>query len=386
MRSTPIAEMQNIQGMQSLKERRDTKIIIHGEKFLSHHCHPMKERFQNLSQGRLKRSSFIHQAKRLRRQVSDLPEVTIPLISEPVHTPWEKQTYLQVTIQTTITGVYGDEQQNDLQKRVAALSFLDEAYPNDLWTRVYTDGSAQNAVRNGGSGVYVEYPDGTTDTTSIPTGNYCNNYESEVKAICAAAEKLLTSDRTSHPIVILTDARSVLEALQSNKLPELKEVLSIVQNKCRIILQWIPSHCGIAGNERADQLAKEGSNMQQPDVPISYHQKKSMIKAQRKPNLPSRDDYHLLNRQEQVIIFRLRTGHNRLNSHMYTKFKIGTTAKCTCGQANQTSEHILQECANYDTLRRTYWPSDTPMNVKLYGTKQEMENTVQFIKETTLQI
>ena len=155
MISTPIVEMQNIQGMQSLKERRDTKIIIHGEKFLSHHCHPMKERFQNLSQGRLKRSSFIHQAKRLRRQVSDLPEVTIPLISEPVHTPWEKQTYLQVTIQTTITGVYGDEQQNDLQKRVAALSFLDEAYPNELWTRVYTDGSAQNAVRNGGSGVYV---------------------------------------------------------------------------------------------------------------------------------------------------------------------------------------------------------------------------------------
>ena len=71
---------------------------------------------------------------------------------------------------------------------------------------------------------------------------------------------------------------------------------------------------------------------------------------------------------------------------MYTKFKIGTTAKCTCGQANQTSEHILQECANYHTLRCTYWPSDTPMNVKLYGTKQEMENNVQFIPETTLQI
>ena len=154
-----------------------------------------------------------------------------------------------------------------------------------------------------------------------------------------------------------------------------------MQNKCRIILQWIPSHCGIAGNERADQLAKEGSNMQQPDVPISYHQKKSMIKAQRKPNLPSRDDYHLLNRQEQVIIFRLRTGHNRLNSHMYTKFKIGTTAKCTCGQANQTSEHILQECANYHTLRCTYWPSDTPMNVKLYGTNKKWKTLSNLYKK-----
>ena len=28
------------------------------------------------------------------------------------------------------------------------------------------------------------------------------------------------------------------------------------------------------------------------------------------------NSYHQLNRQEQVIIFRLRTGHNRLNHHM----------------------------------------------------------------------
>ena len=35
------------------------------------------------------------------------------------------------------------------------------------------------------------------------------------------------------------------------------------------------------------------------------------------------DSLHKLNRQEQVIPFRLRTGHNRLNAHMYSKFKVG---------------------------------------------------------------
>ena len=31
-------------------------------------------------------------------------------------------------------------------------------------------------------------------------------------------------------------------------------------------MQWIPSHCGIPGNEKADQLAKEGAAEDQPDV------------------------------------------------------------------------------------------------------------------------
>jgi hypothetical protein len=55
---------------------------------------------------------------------------------------------------------------------------------------------------------------------------------------------------------------------------------------------------------------------------------------------------------EQVVIMRLRTGQNRLRSHMYTKFKIGTSATCTCGQAPQTAGHILQDCHEHDALRQ----------------------------------
>ena len=31
----------------------------------------------------------------------------------------------------------------------------------------------------------------------------------------------------------------------------------------RVVLQWIPAHCGISGSEKADKLAKRGANMQQ---------------------------------------------------------------------------------------------------------------------------
>ena len=149
----------------------------------------------------------------------------------------------------------------------------------------------------------------------------------------------------------MTDAKSALQALQSGKLPGLQTRLSELCKQCRVVMQWIPSHCGIPGNETADRLAKEGAAEEQPEVPITYNHQKRIIKSIRQPQRQTQDDYQSMSRLEQIVILRLRTGHNRLRSHMYTKFKIGSSAMCTCGQALQTAEHILQDCLEYGTLR-----------------------------------
>ena len=157
MKSTPIVEMERVGGVQALRERRDTKVITQSEKFLSMPSHPMENRFQNLAMGRLKRSSFIHQAKRLNRQTTDLPKVGIPLKSVPEQTPWrEEETEPEVCIQTEVKGILGKDEQNSIQRKTVTLSLLDEEYPHDLRVRVYTDGSAENAVKNGRAGVYIE--------------------------------------------------------------------------------------------------------------------------------------------------------------------------------------------------------------------------------------
>nr|KAG5704153.1 hypothetical protein BaRGS_009683 [Batillaria attramentaria] len=66
-------------------------------------------------------------------------------------------------------------------------------------------------------------------------------------------------------------------------------------------------------------LAKKGASESQPDTDLTYGEKHTLTKSARKPVTP-KDDYHCLTRQEQVILLRLRTGHNRLNAHMHRKF------------------------------------------------------------------
>ncbi|GFO06460.1 hypothetical protein PoB_003296500 [Plakobranchus ocellatus] len=61
------------------------------------------------------------------------------------------------------------------------------------------------------------------------------------------------------------------------------------------------------------------------------------------PFFSAYDQYHTLNRVKQTTIFWLRTGHNRLRKHMYTKLKIGETPICQRGQGLQSPEHNLRD-------------------------------------------
>ena len=62
------------------------------------------------------------------------------------------------------------------------------------------------------------------------------------------------------------------------------------------------------------------------------------------------------NRPEQVFLSRLRTGHNRLNTHMYCKFKVGESEMCPCDADIMTAEHVLQHCQLHDALRQDTRP------------------------------
>ena len=138
------------------------------------------------------------------------------------------------------------------------------------------------------------------------------------------------------------------------------------------------------GNEQADILAKEGARGEQHVNNVSFSEKnQTLIRELTKPKL-QRDDYHLLSRKQQVILVRLRTGHNRLNSHMHRKLKLAPSPTCPCGREEQTVEHVLQRCPLYEATREDVWPVSTSLTTKLYGCKQELEKTTSFISRAAL--
>ena len=72
--------------------------------------------------------------------------------------------------------------------------------------------------------------------------------------------------------VFLTDALSVLQALTNNNLLHLAKALQILNNNCRVALQWIPALCGVHGNLQADKFSKEGAQKEQPgELPREGH-------------------------------------------------------------------------------------------------------------------
>ena len=60
---------------------------------------------------------------------------------------------------------------------------------------------------------------------------------------------------------------------------------------------------------------------EQPSTSIHYQEKTTIIKTALKPR-KEKDAYHLLDRPGQVVLTRLRSGHNRLNAHMHRKLKL----------------------------------------------------------------
>ena len=147
------------------------------------------------------------------------------------------------------------------ERKSPTLEYLKNKYRKESWTHGCTDGSAENAVQNGGAGVYIQYAGGKEDTIHLATGPYSTNYKAEAEALKTAVAHTEVSTQASPNAVLLTDALSVLQAVQSNRDTELNDLSTALASLCRghaVTLQWIPSHCSMPGNEAADSLAKRG--------------------------------------------------------------------------------------------------------------------------------
>ena len=355
----------------------------------------MHRRMVQPTKCRLKRESFLHHARRLERQDPDLMEQAAAPISIPTTLPtWKREEFPE--IRQSIPDILQKDLQSEAERKALTLDYISHTYPAQEWTHVYTDGSAEEATRNGGGGIVICQKNGTSVKKSIATGKFSTNYKAEAEALKEAAcllwnSLLFTEDAIHRKIVIFSDALSVLQALKNPKNQEMSDLATALNmlhlSTEKTVVQWIPSHCNIHGNEEADRLAKDGGKIPQENHQVTYGEAKTIVKEKQKrrwlqnhPNYNPRDGYYQLSREDQVIMVRLRTGHCKLRHHMYTKFHIGETSVCHCGTADMTVEHLLQHCPLHRNLRAETWPADTSVREKIYGPVEGLRRTANYIR------
>ena len=164
-----------------------------------------------MTKHRIKRESFIHKNNNLKRTYNNNSIIYLYLYTYSIPPMSSEHTNRSLTIRTTIPTV--NKRLRRCIQKLLTLSHIDDFYPQATWIHVYTDGSATDAVQDGGAGSLIYLPNGETLEASSATGKYCTNYDAEVKALEQGAQAVIDlTDANSENVVFLTDSRSVLDS------------------------------------------------------------------------------------------------------------------------------------------------------------------------------
>ena len=275
---------------------------------------------------------------------------------------------------------------------------------------IYTDGSK---TKTGvGAGVAIETNSTGNNRLFIPCKIKLNCKSSilsaELKAIDVGLGALNNFENTS--CTIYSDSKGALQTLlQYDPIHPLAQdiqlkILKASNKNIEITLCWVPSHCGILGNEQADKTAKEACNIKEnliksifaKDLYACINEKvknrwqsrwdvQDMNKLRLvDERIGDRDFSHFNSRQDEIKFTRLRLGHSRLTHNFILRNE--NITECEFCNIRLTIKHILLHCPLYSQLRnRIFGDNKDSMRVLLDRRKHKLNlKVILFLKEINL--
>ena len=249
--------------------------------------------------------------------------------------------------------------------------------------KIFTDGSVDPISGNAGAAMTVvrheKFVEAEEKGVRLRDGS--SSTQTEIVGLLMALDSIRMSKRHS---VIFCDSMSALFSVSTNVsvYPTLmnrvrKKLKSLSEQNISVKFVWIPSHVGIQGNERADQLAKAATQRDNVDYPLgkSATQIKSFIKnchSEYEDALRvSEADSASIQYYNNVALnsnFRYgKNGGNRYRESVIARIRLGylynwqvgipvedANQKCkVCGEGlGHSLEHYILRCPRIDSFRQ----------------------------------
>ena len=243
------------------------------------------------------------------------------------------------------------------------------------YSKIYTDGSKQV---NGtvGSAIYVD------DLSSTFSWKLDSKHTIVTAELFAIYQGIIFAHKNLREvnIVIFSDSLSALTMIKYHEHSHLniltnlitQEIFNLSTLGVDVVLQWIPSHRGIVGNNIADQVAKEACAYNTTThLPLVFSDFFNLLKN--KQHLKKIEHWHNIKdnlnfaksvldiakwkwlsvnkRSHDVILARLRSGCIQLNDHLH-KINLNDSPFCNfCTNERETVDHYIFECHEYRDLR-----------------------------------
>jgi hypothetical protein len=202
-------------------------------------------------------------------------------------------------------------------------------------------------------------------------------FQAESSAILTALHFILKYYPDVKRIELLSDSLAALSSIVSTeKIPstfiEIRKLLAS-HSHIYVTFFWIPSHQGHSGNELADELAKDATNLPfitdlTPPPPSYIKQfieaqltatwnkewslsKKSAITHDFLPSVTLQRPIATLHKP--FLLCKVISGHAPLNYHLH---RIGKAQSplCSCKLAEESTLHFLFDCPNLDAQRSAF--------------------------------